>query len=63
MVRECLVHDYQFDLSVGLMLQLSPTWSSHKAGCGAAQKKLKVRLALAALSAGVIYTSPVGNLS
>ena len=63
MVRECLVHDYQFDLSVGLMLQLSPPWSSRKAGCGAAQKKLKVRLALAALSAGVIYTSPVGNLS
>ena len=39
------------------MLQLSPHWSLHKAGSGAAQKKLKVRLALAALSAGIIYIS------
>ena len=39
------------------MLQLSPHWSLRKAGSGAAQKKLKVRLALAALSAGIIYIS------
>ena len=45
------------------MLQLSPHWSLRKAGSGAAQKKLKVRLALAALSAGIIYTSTVGDLS
>ena len=42
------------------MLQLSPPWSLRKAGIGAAQKKLKLMLALAALSAGIIYTSPVG---
>ena len=45
------------------MLQLSPHWSLRKAGSGAAQKKLKVILALATFSARIIYTSTVGDLS